>query len=181
MERFIVTGAPGAGKTSILLALEERGERVVREAATDINELEIARGVVEPHRAAGFIEAILGLQIQRQRLADAVPAERVFYDRSALCTLALARFIGTPPSEPLLAEIERLRREGVFDRRVFFIEHLGFVTPTPARRIDLAGAKAFEAHHRGVYLEHGYDLIGVPRGGLDARVQTLLGVVNGGA
>jgi len=35
MRRFIMTGAPGSGKTSILRALENLGYAVVEEAATD--------------------------------------------------------------------------------------------------------------------------------------------------
>ena len=36
MRRFIITGAPGAGKTSIVRQLELDGFSVVEEAATDV-------------------------------------------------------------------------------------------------------------------------------------------------
>ena len=36
MKRYILTGAPGCGKTSIIHALEMTGCSVVRESATDI-------------------------------------------------------------------------------------------------------------------------------------------------
>lgn len=34
--RYVLTGAPGAGKTMLLRALAERGHAVVEEAATDV-------------------------------------------------------------------------------------------------------------------------------------------------
>lgn len=36
MKRFIITGAPGCGKTTIIRALELTGASVVNEVATDI-------------------------------------------------------------------------------------------------------------------------------------------------
>jgi len=34
--RYVLTGAPGSGKTALLGALRERGHAVVEEAATDV-------------------------------------------------------------------------------------------------------------------------------------------------
>ena len=48
MRRFILTGAPGAGKTAILRQLELDGFSVVEEAATDMIALAQARGTMEP-------------------------------------------------------------------------------------------------------------------------------------
>jgi stage III sporulation protein SpoIIIAA len=45
MKRYIVTGAPGAGKTAIIRQLELDGFSVVEEAATDIHALWQAKGV----------------------------------------------------------------------------------------------------------------------------------------
>lgn len=36
MPRYVLTGAPGAGKTAILRQLEIEGHAVVEEAATDV-------------------------------------------------------------------------------------------------------------------------------------------------
>jgi len=45
MKRFILTGAPGAGKTAVIRQLELDGFSVVEEAATDIIALEQSRSV----------------------------------------------------------------------------------------------------------------------------------------
>ncbi len=71
MQRLILTGAPGAGKTVILRALEGLGYPVVEEAATDVCALEQARGNAEPWTSPRFIDQIVELQRRRQDSAVA--------------------------------------------------------------------------------------------------------------
>ncbi|QUD87171.1 AAA family ATPase [Phenylobacterium montanum] len=168
MRRYILTGAPGAGKTSILRALECEGCCVVEEAATHHNELRHAMGVAEPHLEPDFIESITALQLRR--IAAAPPAPIQFHDRSPVCTLALCRLLDRAVP-PILAEaLARIAAEGAFEQRVLFVAEQGFVTPTAVRRISHAEALRFEALHREAYLERGYDLVEISRGPLPARV-----------
>jgi predicted ATPase len=80
------------------------------------------------------------------------------YDRSPICTLALSRYLGYSPSACLLAEMERIERENVYQKQVFFLEHLGFCQPTLARKITFAEALQFEKIHIEVYTSLGYHL-----------------------
>jgi predicted ATPase len=84
MKRFILTGAPGAGKTAIIRQIELDGFSVVEEAATDIHALEHARGVAEPWKHPPFIDSIVELQKRRQLRASHQPGEVQFHDRSAV-------------------------------------------------------------------------------------------------
>jgi predicted ATPase len=106
MKRFILTGAPGAGKTAIIRQMELDGFSVVEEAATDIHALEHARGVAEPWKHPSFIDSIVELQKRRQLRVSHQPDEVQFHDRSAVCTAALAVFLGYPFSDALFARIE---------------------------------------------------------------------------
>jgi predicted ATPase len=72
-QRFVMTGAPGSGKTSILRALAVMGYAVVPEAATDVIVAEHAAGNAEPWRDPLFTEKIAGLQ--RARREAPVPPE----------------------------------------------------------------------------------------------------------
>ena len=108
MRRFIVTGTPGSGKTAIIRQLERDGFSVVEEAATDVIALEQARGIAEPWTHPSFIDAIANLQKQRQMRAA---GEVQFHDRSALCTVALAVYLGHPVSATFSRELERIRAE----------------------------------------------------------------------
>lgn len=167
LPNYVLTGAPGAGKTAIVRQLECDGYRVVEEAATDVIALEQALGLPDPWARPGFTARVTELQRQRQA---ASAGGVVFFDRSPLCTLALCRYLGHPEPAPLTAEVDRVVRTGYYARTVFFVRSLGFVTPTAARRISLADALAFEALHERTYLEFGFRLIDVPPGPLADRV-----------
>jgi predicted ATPase len=177
MHRYILTGAPGAGKTVLLRALEREGYAVVEEAATDLIALVTAKGVVEHWKDPGFIDGIVELQRARQRRADAWPDDLAFFDRSPICTWALCEFLGGTPPDSLVAEVERTQREAVYERQVLFIRNLGFITPTEARRISLEDSLRFEAVHADVYRRFGYELVEIPPGDVDARVAQVVGVV----
>src|SRR6266481_2231073 len=64
-----------------------------------------------------------------------------------------------PASPSLLEELERIEREEIYQRRVFFIEHLGFCQPTEARKITFAESLVFEKIHEETYTSLGYGLI----------------------
>jgi predicted ATPase len=174
MKRYILTGAPGAGKTAILRALEVAGHVVVEEAATDIIALEQARGRAEPWREPDFIDAIAELQRRRQLGAAGMSCDIQVFDRSPVCTLALARFLGFPVSAALRRELERIDGQAIYERQVFFIENLGFMTNTEARRISLDDAVLFGRVHEDAYRELGYDLVRVAPGTVEARAAAIL-------
>jgi predicted ATPase len=162
MRRYILTGAPGGGKTSIIRELEALGHAVVEEAATDVIALQQAQGLAEPHTRPSFIDEIVKLQRERQMLAPDAPDGFQVFDRSPVCTCALARHLGYPVSEALAEELARIEREGIYQRQVFFIDNLGFVEPTAARRISFEESLKFEAVHEEVYRAFGYHLVRVP-------------------
>ena len=174
MKRFILTGTPGSGKTSILYELKSQGYRVVEEAATDVNIREYMRGNLEPWRQPGFIDAIVRLQKQRQLEASRNPDELQWYDRSPICTLALSRHLGYPPSAALLEELERIEREKIYQREVFFIENLGFCQPSEVRKITFEESLMFEKIHEETYISLGYDLIKIAPEALSERVHRII-------
>ncbi len=147
MPRHILTGAPGAGKSTLLRQLEIDGFAVIEEAATDI----------------------VALQAARQRRAETWPDEVQVFDRSPVCTLALCRFLGRPPTAALLAELERVRAGRIYSRRVLFVRNIGFCAPTPVRRITFEDALRFEAVHEETYRDLGYELAMIAPGPLAER------------
>ncbi|XVV08291.1 AAA family ATPase [Actinoplanes sp. CA-131856] len=167
--RYVLTGAPGSGKTALLRQLEIAGYAVVEEAATDVIALRQALGVAEPWREPGFIDHIVDLQRRRQLAAP--DRGIVFFDRSPVCTLALSRYAGRAPSPLLLAEIERT--EHLYARTVFFVRHQGFVQPTAARRISFEDALRFERIHEETYREVGFTVVEVPAAPLETRTAVI--------
>jgi len=173
MKRYILTGTPGCGKTSIIRALEVAGYLVVEEAATDIIALRQAQGVAEPWTRASFIDDITNLQKQRQMRVAELSSGVQFYDRSPLCTYALSVWLHFPISTTLANEMERIREAQIYQRQVFFIENLGFCEPSAARKISFEESLAFEKVHEETYRSFGYDCIRVPAQDLAARVSQI--------
>lgn len=178
LRRYVLTGAPGAGKTVVGLALEERGYALVAEAATDVIAVEQARGVDQPWQREGFIEKIVWLQRQRQNESGQSTREVQIYDRSPLCTLALARYLQRPVPPMLAVEVHRMIEEQVYERDVFLLRPLGFIAPTPARRVSYEDSLRFKAVHEAVYREHDFNLVDVPPGAVDMRTAIIDRYIN---
>jgi predicted ATPase len=171
MKRFIITGAPGAGKTAIIRQLELDGFSVVEEAATDVIAAAQAQGTIEPWTHPSFIDTVASLQRDCQLRASHRPDEVQFHDRSAVCTAALAVYLGHPQTRVLTSELERIKKKAIYQPRVFFIRNLGFVTPTEARRITFEETVRFEKIHEETYRNFGFELFSVEPGSVAERVR----------
>lgn len=178
MKKYILTGAPGSGKTALLRKLEVEGYPVVEEAATDIIALWQAEGVEEPWLERSFIDAVVLLQKQREMSSTGPRGSVQFCDRSPVCTAALADYLGHPGSAPLACELERMRSEGIYERQVFFIRGLGFMTQTRARRINLEEASRFEKIHEEMYRRFDFEIVSIEAGAVADRVRVITDYVN---
>ena len=171
MKRFIITGAPGAGKTAVIRELELEGFSVVEEAATDVITAAQARGMTQPWTDPSFIDAVAKLQRDRQVRASHQPDEVQFHDRCVMCTAALAVWLGYSFSACLAGELERVQKEAIYEKQVLFLAHLGFVTATEARRISFEETVRFEKVHEKIYTDFGFELVSIPPGSLAERVR----------
>jgi predicted ATPase len=178
MRRFVITGAPGAGKTATIRQLELDGFSVVEEAATDVIAAAQAQGTPEPWRDPSFIDAIAKLQRDRQIRSSHQPDEVQFHDRCVVCTAALAVYLEYPYSLFLSSELERVKKEAIYEKRVFFVRNLGFVAPTEARRITLEETLRFEQIHEEVYRNFGFELISVDPASVAERVSFIKAAIS---
>ncbi|CAA9240283.1 MAG: hypothetical protein AVDCRST_MAG93-1295 [uncultured Chloroflexia bacterium] len=178
LRRFVLTGAPGSGKTLLLQALAEQGWSVVPHAATDVIAAEQARGVDEPWERNDLVDSVVSLQRQREVTPPAAGADVQVFDRSPLCTLALTRYLRRPVSPLLAAEVDRVLHEHVYEPQVLLVRPLGFVQATAARRVRYEDSLVFERVHVAVYREHGFTLVDVPPAELSNRVAVVKQVIS---
>lgn len=167
MERYVLTGGPGCGKTSLLLALELLGEYVTREGAEDYIRLQQARGIAKPWRDKNFQLEILHLTRDREaNVPKAAPW--VWHDRSVLDGLAYEKQ-GTDTYRRLLYTGGRSHYD-----KIFLIELLPDVKPTKVRRESWEEAKALEEKLDSIYKTFGYTPIRIAPGGLDERIADIM-------
>lgn len=95
-----------------------------------------------------------------------------------MCTAALAAYLGYPFSPFLSGELERVKKEAIYQNRVFFIRNLGFITPSEARRITFEEAVRFEKLHEQIYRDFGFELIPVEPASLLERVRIIKAAID---
>lgn len=171
VKRFLLTGGHGVGKTSILLALEARGQHVVFEAAEAVQRVERARGNAFSDDDADFESRALALHVLREEAVNPV-ADRVFFDRGAADHLAYSR-VGRWP----LREAEKQICSEITYDAAFLIE------PPPDRhhldRVEHAFNQRLVAQVESLYTELGVPLWRIPYAPLVARVAEVLDVARG--
>lgn len=174
--RYILTGGPGAGKTSVLLKLEQLGQGIVREAATDVTDLFIAQGHNQPWMCPNFDEEILKLQSERQAAASYSRHERIFFDRSPLDALAYAEKSGK--ADALKEKISHLLKEGSYAPIVFVIENFGTCQQTAVRHETISEALELQKIQEKNYREKGFNVVLVPPASIEERAQFILAYIN---
>lgn len=174
MRQYILTGTSGSGKTSIIRALKMTGASIVAEAATDAIVYKQKQGVAEPWKDKNFIDYIMFLQKQRQIDLFDVNSGLYFYDRSPICTYALAMYLNFKPSKKLIQEIERIETYNIYEKNVFFVDNLGFIKNTDVRKISFEESLRFEKFHLDAYEKFGFNCIHIPVMSIVDRVKLIL-------
>ena len=83
------------------------------------------------------------------------------------------------PYTPVLAsELERIKKEAIYQPQVFFIRNLGFITPTEARRISFEETVRFEKSHEETYRNFGFELFSVEPATVTERVRIITAAIH---
>ncbi len=174
LKRYVLTGGPGCGKTSILTGLEMRGELVVREAARDYYLLERARGIVAPTELDSFEAEILRLHLMRERAIPTEGRARVFLDRGVYDHFVYGRLVGKHIPRSLARQARRCATYSI----AFLVEPLGGQWSEP---VGYTGLRPEELHQAigEEYAALGIKVIPIAPAPLDNRVEAVLGHVHG--
>jgi predicted ATPase len=170
MPLIALTGGPGAGKTTVIAALRERGYDCVPESARAIIQERIRQGLGPRPPAREFAEQILRRDLEQYgRMANA--AGPVFLDRCALDALGMLDQLGLDSA----IELGRLLEKYVYFRTAFSFPPWEEIYTTDAER-DQTFADAVAVHDdvTSWYRRCGYDLVEVPRGTVRERCDFIL-------
>ena len=154
--RFVLTGGPGVGKTTLLEHLRSLGYSTVREAARDVigEQMKLGTDVLPWKDQPAFQRRVLKVQLEREESAT---GPLIFADRGVPDGIAYLRASGLGVLRELL-ENARDRYEGVF-----LVEPLeGGYRPDPERREGPEAAHELHDAVETTYLDLGYQIVRVP-------------------
>jgi predicted ATPase len=171
MKRYVITGGPGCGKSSIISALEVSGETVVPEAAESFIRYQKARGVENPFLDPSFEDNVLKLQLQKEKHAP--NSERVFFDRGILDAWAYYQLQGRDPSELMHSVIEELRGSDHY-QTIFLVDHIGKIENNYSRREDLESAVKLGELQGDNYRSLGYNVVKIPVASIEERMEYVM-------
>ena len=175
--RYVITGGPGVGKTSIIRCLQNQGYHVVGEAATDVIRNALDRGIEKPwdkDHKSDFNDEILELQYRRQN--EVPDTGLVFFDRSMIDTLtyALIPMGGTKSLKTMTDKVQSVIDNHYYNTTVFFIDNLNGCENTEIRHENLKQLQSIEHHLKQSYQALGYKVVHITRDTIENRAKQIL-------
>ncbi len=171
--RYVITGAPSAGKTTTLDALAKHGHQVGHDPARAYIDERLAAGEnLEQIRAdnVAFQSAVLQ---RRQALERSLPTDRpVFLDCGVYDNVAFLRWGGAEPSAAQRRAVESVRYDAVF-----LLEFTDLAADY-ARTETFDDSKRMEKLMKEAYEAAGMAVIWVPWQPVEARAAQILAHLN---
>ncbi|WP_412850553.1 AAA family ATPase [Chryseobacterium sp. PMSZPI] len=174
---YIMTGGPGAGKTSLLNELEKKGLITVPEEGRRIIKEQVDRNgdalpwMNKEKFASLMFEASL---VSYQKMVQMKEKNGVFFDRGILDTIGYLRL----ESIPVPTEMEIKAREMAYHKNVFILPPWKEIYENDSERkqtFEVAIA-TFECMN-DIYREYGYHVIEVPKLTIEQRGGFILDMI----
>ena len=172
-ELIVITGGPGTGKTTIIDELIEQGYACFPEISRQIT-LEAKKQGIEQlflERPLMFSELLLEGRKKQHHQASLNQAEIVFMDRGIPDILAYMHYIGD--SYPSF--FDQASKEHAYSKVFVLPPWEAIYESDEARYENFEQAKLIFNHLIETYEKYGYQLIEVPRGTVEERIQFIFG------
>ncbi|QVL42613.1 MAG: AAA family ATPase [Alcanivorax sp.] len=168
--RFVVTGGPGGGKSTLLEALAERGYRVAPEAARRLIKERLSSGLPPRPDPVCFARAILNSDMEQYRAATNNEGI-TFFDRGVLDALYMLDLESAMSRD----EIASLVGAFPYNDTVFLLPPWEAIYAMDSERDQTfeESVAVFEGMKRW-YARWGYETVEVPRAGVAARASFIL-------
>lgn len=170
---YVVTGGPGAGKTTFLNALATLGFKIVPEDAGEIIKKQIAKGGDGlPWKNKEYYTHLMleGSKNGYQRLKNQ-PQEICFFDSGIIDALCYADMIGMEIS----TEMEGLAKHIRYNKIVFMLPPWHEIYKTDLERKQTWEEAVFTyVKMKETYTRYGYEIVEVPKNSIENRVKFVL-------
>ena len=170
-QRYVITGAPGTGKTAIINTLKERGYFCVDENSREIIAKQIITGgEILPWKNQIAFENLISSKRAKQYAS--IPKDEIyFFDRSAIDCIAYLKANNLETSAEILGEIKNYE----FNSNVFYTPIWEEIyTNDNERKESLESAISIEKFLLETYIFFGYTLIAIPKLTTGERVDFIL-------
>ena len=169
---YVITGGPGAGKTTLIDALRRRGHVCTTEAGRGIIQEQVAIGgrAVPWKDPMLFAELMLSWEIRSYRMAEETIG-RVFFDRGIADVAAYLNLLEIPAP----AHVHKAVTSFQYNTTIFIAPPWREIFhPDLERKQDFAEAKRTYAALVATYEVLGYQLIELPCVSVEERVRFVL-------
>lgn len=152
-KRYVVTGGPGVGKSTVILEIEKLGHTVLKEAARELIEKGQETGIDPRTIGKPFQKIAIEKQIENE---ENLKEELIFQDRGIPDYILYGRYRDFDPGE-IINEMCRKRYH-----KVFILVPLPEYKKDNVRSEDEETARKIHEETAKIYREFGYELIEVP-------------------
>lgn len=173
---YILTGGPGAGKTSVLNELNRNGFITVPEEGRRIIKEQISsNGTALPWKyKKRFADLMFGASVDTFQKMSKLASQAVFFDRGILDTIGYFKLEKIPVPEEMSLKAHEMK----YHNNVFILPPWKEIYENdPERKQTLEVAKATFDCMKETYLEYGYNLIEVPKLTIEQRVEFILDII----
>jgi len=170
MKKYVITGGASSGKSSLITALEIKGEFVIKESAESIARYMNAIGIKNPHTQKSYQPKVLDLFLKREKIILKNNPKRIFYDRGIHDQLDYTKINGFEIFKELQEQINKVKYD-----KIFFLESLNKLQQTEYRKeTNLEECNKMGEMHYNTYKHFGFKIIKVPNLELERRVGFIL-------
>ena len=170
MSRIVITGAPGAGKTTLVLALQARGYTIVGDTARTIIQDRLSRGLSPRPDPYAFAHEVLRMDIENFVHHAARPGP-VFFERGVLDALCLLDRVA-PLNE---SELRTWLSKYQYFSKVFVLPPWKAIYVSDAERDHtFEHAESVNTITQEWYRRCGYEVVEVPMVSVDERCAFVL-------
>ncbi len=152
IKKYILTGGPNSGKSSLIELISKRGQLVLEESSRMLIQ---AENIFPWDNQEIFCEACRQLQVKRER---GLVGNVAFLDRSLVDPIAFAEVAQCPISDSIYQDINNAN----YEQDVFFLQMLPEYRTDAQRKDSPDQAVAVSRQLREVYMRLGFRLIDVP-------------------
>jgi predicted ATPase len=169
MRKYVITGGPGVGKSTVIKLLSDKGYKTISEIARKVIESNLKKNsdALPWKDWLGFQREVCAKQLS---IEEKLPKNKVvFLDRGYLDGLAYLKLHGGKPFDELLS----IRPDYA---KVFILEPLGDFKTDNCRKEDKKTALRIHELIKEAYA--GYELVTIPAVSPEERVLMILNCIN---